>query len=130
MKKHILLGALAALSLIACHRENPLLKVNADDLGYWVYKNRTPAIHACAKVWNDRATMPESEIKACDPVAGDLAKLLSDNGYGDIRASDVLLPTLWISYFNRNHTSDFKTSKELAEEWWGKNGGPFKVQKK
>lgn len=92
--------ALIGLSLTACQETNPLQGHNSKELAEWLYQHRTPAIEQCGKSWagqNSITTAPES----CEKTAEKLATMLTDSGFGNIKASNVKLPTIWIAFNER-----------------------------
>lgn len=118
MKKTILFAAI--LFLAACGRENPLAKADMDKVSYWLYQKKTPAIEACGKAWADKTTAKTDDLKACEVVAAQLAKILTDGGFGQIQPQDVPLPELWISFNERVRASKANTyDKNEAQKAFG-----------
>lgn len=113
----LVLAFACVCSLSACQRENPLAKIPAADVASWIFEHKTPQIEICAaKVWS-QASPPEKEIASCGQTASDLATSLSSSGFGDVRAEDVPLGTIWSEFnkrvraFKANHYSAEKTHK-------------------
>jgi hypothetical protein len=121
MKKYILASTfLIAFFLAACSRENPLAKADLDKVSYWLYQKKTPAIEACGTVWADKTTAKTDDLKVCEIVAAQLAKILTDGGFGKILPEDVSLPELWISFNERLRTSKANTyDKNEAQKAFG-----------
>lgn len=114
---YLVLAFACVCSLSACQRENPLTKIPAADVASWIFEHKTPQILTCAeKVWLQAS--PTTEDKSlCDKTATELASSLSASGFGDVRAEDVLLGTIWTEFNKRvrashaNHYSAEKTHK-------------------
>ena len=99
MRKLLLIPAIAMFALQGCQKhENPLKELNAQELASWIYKNKTPKILACAPFWETQQAVSKQELQGCTKTAEKLAVLLSKNGFGDVQAKDVPLPTLWQAF--------------------------------
>ncbi len=104
-------------SLSACQRDNPLAKIPATDVASWIFEHKTQQILVCAeKVWSqDNPTAGDKT--SCDKTAVELASSLSSSGFGDVRAEDIRLGTIWTEFNKRvraniaNHYSAEKTHK-------------------
>jgi len=89
----------------------------ATNVASWIFEHKTQQILVCAeKVWSQ--DNPNSGDKtSCDKTAVELASSLSSSGFGDVRAEDIRLGTIWTE-FNKlvraniaNHYSAEKTHK-------------------
>lgn len=115
--RRLVLAFACVCSLSACQRENPLTKMPAADVASWIFEHKTPQILTCAeKVWSEASPSQEAKL-SCEKTATELASSLSASGFGDVRAEDVLLGTIWTEFNKRvrashaNHYSAEKTHK-------------------
>jgi hypothetical protein len=86
------------VALIACERQNPLLKVEADVVANWIYKNSENAYADCSGIWSDTNTNDTKRLGDCDAQAEALAHDLKKGGFGNVITDDVKLPSIWIAY--------------------------------
>jgi hypothetical protein len=86
------------VALIACERQNPLLKVEADVVANWIYKNSENAYADCSEIWSDTNTADLEHLSSCDAQAETLASNLKKGGFGNVIKDDVKLPSIWIAY--------------------------------
>lgn len=108
---------LILLALISCSqepevRQNPLLNVNAEDLGRLAHDwaKQTPNIKlvdGCMNYWREasRDEIPANFIEPCESIAIDFAATLASAGYGDVQSHDVYLPPIWSHYLGARQRS-------------------------
>lgn len=101
MKKYFfLIFTLSICSFAAScsERENPLSKIDQGELAKWIYQKNSEDIEFCSSKWANRSDAKKDELQDCEIIAGKLAGLLKDGGFGDVTTLDVQLPTLWQEY--------------------------------
>ena len=118
---------LLILAVSACSqeppRQNPLIPADATEVGNWIVewgrtKDNHEALDACADYWStgSSADIPTEQAPTCQNVSDLLATALSEGGYGDVHASDVVLPPIWAAYIKRRVTAAFGKRNRTPEE--------------
>ena len=87
-------------------RKNPLENVDTNRLVNWL-KERDRGVKkemkSCGVFWSEVSGVryPADTRADCNELAGWLAAEMSAAGFGEIQRDDVVLPTLWIAYGQR-----------------------------
>jgi hypothetical protein len=106
-KKALLFVMVAGLGLTACNDgKNPLEKRDSKELADWVYQKKTPALEQCSQVWIDQSGATETALENCEDTAESLATIMTEAGFGNIKADHVKLPTIWMAFNDRVQASN------------------------
>ena len=101
MKKYFFLISalfLCAFATSCSERENPLSKIDHSELAKWIYQKNSEDIEFCSYKWANLSDVRKNELQDCEIVAEKLAGILKHSGFGDVKTSDIELPTLWQEY--------------------------------